>query len=147
MTGATALRPVNAAVSVTSSVRVHPSRAKRSIGPTLVAKAFDTSTSIRRCAAAVRSTSACTAAASPTSTASKTPAVAPATSRPRSRSTSATTTRAPSAANARAVAAPMPDAPPVTITTRPAKRPSIATPLTTEPDGKYTRVDFRSLRP
>ena len=126
MTGATAWRPVNAAVSVTSSVRVQASRAKRSIGPTLVAKALETRTSTRRKAATVRSTNARTARPSPTSTASKTPAVAPATSRPRSRSTSATTMRAPSAANARAVAAPIPDAPPVTITTRSAKRPSIA---------------------
>src|SRR5207245_2805183 len=105
MTGATAWRPVNAAVSVTSSVRVQASRAKRSIGPTLVAKALETRTSTRRKAATVRSTNPRTARPSPTSTASKTPAVAPATSRPRSRSTSATTMRAPSAANARAVAA------------------------------------------
>src|SRR5207253_2555134 len=104
MTGATAWRPVNAAVSVTSSVRVQASRAKRSIGPTLVAKALETRTSTRRKAATVRSTNPRTARPSPTSTASKTPAVAPATSRPRSRSTSATTMRAPSAANAGGVA-------------------------------------------
>src|SRR5207244_10845036 len=39
---------------------------------------------------------------------------------------SATTTRAPSAASAAAVAAPMPEAAPVTIATRPAKRPSMS---------------------
>src|SRR5439155_652724 len=78
MTGATAWRPVKAAVSVTSSVRVQASRAKRSIEPTLVAKALETRTSTRRNAATARSTSARTAAPSPTSTASKTPAVAPA---------------------------------------------------------------------
>ena len=50
------------------------------------------------------------------------PSISPATSRAPSRSRSATATRAPSAASRRAVAAPIPDAPPVTSAIRPSSR-------------------------
>src|SRR5262249_62313571 len=66
-----------------------------------------------------RATIASTAAASATSTTSASPATSAATALAPSAVRSATTTVAPTAENARAPAAPIPDAPPVITLTRP----------------------------
>jgi hypothetical protein len=116
---------VKTGVRVTSSVRPHSARPRLSIDPNAVANAFDTTTSTRPVSRAVSATSRVICASSATSTHWKRPPASFATRGPRSRSTSATTTRAPSRASAATVAAPMPDAPPVTIATRPANRPSM----------------------
>src|SRR5262249_27559311 len=92
-----------------------------------------TRTSSRPSRRATSATRAPSRASSATSTTASSAPAAAATAAPRSRSTSTAITRAPSAANAATHAAPIPDAPPVTIATRPAKRPAIASCLASPP--------------
>src|SRR3954462_6244179 len=72
----------------------------------------------------------CTSSASVTSARTNSPSISSASAVPPSLSTSATTTRAPSAANRRALARPMPLAAPVMTATFPSSLPATALPLT-----------------
>ena len=102
-------------------------------GPAIPAEA--TSMSIRPIASAVVTPACITAAASTRSrhsvcTATPSRAAIPSSA---ARSRSHTTSRAPSAANRRQIANPIPETPPVTTATLPANRPAIASSLASRP--------------
>src|SRR4051794_6606250 len=99
-----------------SASSVFTKNAKRSV-PALL-----TSRSTGPSASSTAATARPTEAVSATSSSVARPSISPATARAASRSRSPTATRAPSAARRRAVAAPMPPAPPVTSAVRPSRR-------------------------
>src|SRR6266511_144786 len=110
------LHTMNVPVRLTRMTRSHSAAARRWIGPPPATPAAFRTTSSRPWSATIASIASATAASSVTSTICVSP------SGPGSRSTPATF--APSSANRRAHASPIPDAAPVTSATLPSRRPT-----------------------
>ena len=115
MSGATALNPWNTPVRLSVTMRCHSARSQSWIcGHRAAARVVVEQREPAELLVRVEPRPRASASKSVTSTAYAIPSIASATSSARSSSTSTTATRAPSAAMRRHVAAPIPDAPPVT---------------------------------